>query len=104
MREKNRYLVLEIISESKKFNKKAVQGALWNSAFAFLGEAGVARTSLWFVDWNEEKQRGIVKVNRGAVKEIRASIALINKIEGQAVIPQVLGISGTIKAARRKWM
>ena len=103
LREKNRYLVLRIISKTK-FEKKAVQRVLWNSAFNFLGERGVSKISLWFVDWDEKKQRGIVKVNRQSVEDIRASIALISKIEGEKVIPQILGISGTIKGARRKWM
>ena len=104
LREKNRYLVLEVISEGKRFDKKAVQRAIWNSSFAFLGEVGVSKTSLWIIEWDEKKQKGIVKVNKQSIREIRASITLINKIEGQVVIPQVLGISGTIKAARRKWM
>ncbi len=103
LREKNRYLVLEIISD-KKFSKKAVQRAIWDTAFDFLGIFGVAKLSLWVVDWDEKKQKGIVKVNKQSVKEIKTIIALIERIEGKKALPRILGISGTIKAAKKKWM
>jgi len=103
LREKNRYLAFEILSE-KKFSRDDVTKAIWNSAMRFLGELGVGKTSLWLIDWEEERQHGIIKVNHKSIDEIRASLALIKEINSFPVIPRVKGISGTIKKTRETWL
>lgn len=103
LRERNRYLAFEIISE-RKFSKDDVIKAIWNSSLNFLGELGTGKTSLRLIDWDEEKQHGIIKVNHKSVNEIRAAIALIKEINSTRIIPRVKGISGTIKKTREKWL
>ncbi|MEM2918598.1 MAG: Rpp14/Pop5 family protein [Candidatus Altiarchaeota archaeon] len=103
LRERNRYLAFEIISE-RKFSKEDVTKAIWNSALKFLGELGTGKTSLRLIEWNEEKQHGIIKVNHKSVDEIRAAIALIKEINSIPIIPRVLGVSGTIKKTRERWL
>lgn len=95
-------MVFEIISESK-LNKNDVIKAISNSTLQFLGELGVSKTSLWLIDWADETQKGILKVSNRSVEAIRASLALINKINDIDVIFHVLGVSGTIKKAKEKY-
>ena len=102
-RERNRYIVFEIVSKGK-FDRKTVVRNIWKSVLNFIGEAGAARTSLWAMDWNEEKKVGILKVNHRSVGDVRASAALMREINNLPVIFQVLGVSGTLKKARSKYL
>ncbi|MEA3254497.1 MAG: Rpp14/Pop5 family protein [Candidatus Altiarchaeota archaeon] len=101
LRERNRYIAFELISDSR-FRREEVVKAVWNTVLRFLGEYGASRTSLWIMDWNEEKQNGILKVNHNSVEEVRAALALLKDINKENCIPHVLGISGTLKKTREK--
>lgn len=102
-RERNRYIVFEIISEGN-FDRKIVVRSVWKSVLNFIGEVGASRTSLWAMDWDDERQRGIIKVNHKSVSDIRASLAVIKEIDNSPVIFHVLGVSGTLKKARSKYV
>ncbi|ODS39161.1 MAG: hypothetical protein A7316_06280 [Candidatus Altiarchaeales archaeon WOR_SM1_86-2] len=103
LRERNRYVVFEIISENNGFSKGDVSKVIQNASLRFLGELGVSKMSLWLIEWNGETRKGILKVNHKSVDEMRASIALIREINGKRAIFHVLGVSGTIKRAREKY-
>ena len=102
-RERNRYIVFELIS-STKFDRNSVVRCICNSVLDFIGEAGAGKTSLWAMDWDEEKQIGILKVNHRSVDDVRASAALMKEINNSPVIFHVLGVSGTLKIARSKYV
>ena len=102
-RERNRYIVFEIISKSR-FDRNTVVRNIRNSVLNFIGESGTSRTSLWMMDWNDEKQSGIIKVNHRSVDCVRASAALIKEIDNEPVIFHVVGVSGTLKGARGKYL
>lgn len=101
-RERNRYLVFEVISNGK-FNKTEISKAIWRSALQFLGELGASKLSLRLVEWDENNQKGILKVNHKGVQETRASLTLIKEIEKSKVILHVLIVSGILKKARKKF-
>ncbi|HEX55111.1 MAG: ribonuclease P protein component 2 [Candidatus Altiarchaeales archaeon] len=103
LRERNRYLVFEIISDYK-FNRDEIVKSFWNSIMKFLGEHGVSKTSFWVLEWNGEKQRGILKVNHKSVDDVRAALTLIREINGRRVIFHTRGVSGTLKKARERFM
>jgi len=56
------------------------------------------------MDWNSEKQIGILKVNHRSVDDVRASLAVVKEINNLPVIFHVIGISGTLKSARSKYV
>ncbi|OYT54742.1 MAG: ribonuclease P [Candidatus Altiarchaeales archaeon ex4484_2] len=99
LREKSRYLVLEFRTE-KRLSRRAVSRALWNSVLGFLGELGASRLNLWLIDWDLERNKGIIKVTRESVDDVRASISLIREVEGVGVVPRIASVSGTLKKAR----
>jgi len=102
LRERNRYLTLELLSDSN-FGREELIKAIQNSCLNFLGELGTSKTSLWLLDWDERKRKGILKVNHKSVDEVRASLALIKEINKKPCILHVLGVSGTVKKAREKF-
>lgn len=103
LRERNRYIVFELRSEGK-LDRKQVTKSLWNTVLRFLGELGASETSLWLIDWLPDKQKGILKVNHKSVTPVQAALALLKEVDKKPVLPRVLGVSGTIKKAREKWM
>jgi ribonuclease P/MRP protein subunit POP5 len=103
MRERSRYIAFELISDSA-LSRGDVVKAVWGSVLRFLGELGASKTSLWVMDWDEKHNRGILKVNHKSLEEVRAAFTLIKEINDQRVIPHVLGVSGTVKKTRQKYL
>ncbi|MEA1925554.1 MAG: Rpp14/Pop5 family protein [Candidatus Altiarchaeota archaeon] len=100
LREKSRYLVLELRA-GERLSKPDVSRALWNSVLGFLGELGASRLNLWLIDWDGERNKGVIKVTRGSVDEVRACISLIKGVGGVGVVPRIASVSGTLKNARK---
>ena len=78
--------------------------AIWKTALEFLGELGVARSGLRIVDFDEAKQKGIIKVNHTSVEEGRVVLSLVKEINKKKVALRVIGVSGILKKARGKWV
>ncbi len=104
MRENKRYMAFEIISDEKvEFGD--VVNAFWHSLLNLIGEVGASCASIWFVrdSWDPDKQRGLIRCDNKYVEYVRAAFALIDRIGDRHIIPYTLGVSGTMKAARRKF-
>jgi RNase P/RNase MRP subunit POP5 len=57
------------------------------------------------IDYDDEISRGIIKITpHTAVEKMRKLVSSINQFHGQPVKMNILGMSGTIKALRRKYM
>ena len=102
-REKNRYLVYEVKSE-QPVKSEDIGREIWKVALDFLGELGVSRSSLRVVDFDEGKQKGVIKVNRASVEEARMTLALVKEVSKQKVALKTVGVSGILKKARGKWI
>ena len=100
--ERNRYLVYEVVSDSKVGDEE-IGKAIWKTALDFLGELGVSRSSLRIVEFDEKKQKGIIKVNHKSVEEARVVLALVKDINKKPVALHVLGVSGILRKARGEW-
>lgn len=103
LRERNRYLVFKVNAE-KPLSQKEVAQAVYATATRFLGELGASKVSLRFIEFDEKKQRGILKCNHKSVDEIRATLCVLTQAGGKKLAAQTLGVSGTLKKAREKWM
>ncbi|MBU5575256.1 MAG: Rpp14/Pop5 family protein [Candidatus Aenigmatarchaeota archaeon] len=104
LREKKRYLAYQVISP-KDIPLTDLYNAIWFSILNLLGEAGAAKANIWLGKdmWNDQKKIGIIKCSHVEVENVRAALTLINRIGDIPVIIHVLGISGTIRGARRKF-
>lgn len=105
MRDKRRYIAFAIISENK-INFNDLSNTIWHCILNYLGELGASKTGAWLIkdSFDEKKQIGLIKCSHDSVEEIRASLALIDRIGDSKVVINVLGISGTIKGARKKFL
>ena len=104
LRSRKRYIAFQVITEDKVLLND-VFNSIWHSLLNFLGEYGVANAGIWIskANYDEAKKLGIIKCNHTSVEHVRTSLALIQRIGDSRAIVKVLGVSGTIKAAKKKF-
>lgn len=105
LREKDRYIVFEVISESP-INYQDLSKAIWFSSASLLGDLGSAESQARLVKnlYEEKSQKGIIRCRHDKTEQVRAALAMIRKIGGKESIVKVLGITGTIKSAKNKYL
>ena len=109
LRNKKRYLAFEVISE-RPLSRDEVISLIWGGAGSLYGSCGVSRFDIWVVKvWRCNSSRrnvmkGILRCNRDEVSQVRSVFPIINHFKGKRVVFHTIGVSGTIKAARRKFI
>lgn len=103
LKKKQRYIIFKIESK-KSFGIGEVVNTLWEELLGFLGEKGVGEADPWIMKslFDEEKQIGGIKTDVSHVSRIRCCLALVDSISGERASLRVVGVSGTIRAAREK--
>ncbi|MAH42918.1 ribonuclease P protein component 2 [archaeon] len=104
LRQPKRYVVFELIGESP-IEYGSVVNAIWLKLFELYGEFGTSEMDMWIIEnlFRMEKQRGIIKCSHKEVEKMRTALTLINIISEIKVIVNVLGVTGTIKSAEKKY-
>lgn len=104
MRERKRYIAFEILGE-EKIEFPQLINAVWHSILNLFGEINTGLINFWLVkdSWNENKQRGLLKCNHSHVSQVRLALALIDRIGDAKVSIRTIGVSGTMKSARKKY-
>ena len=98
MREKKRYVVFETITD--EFSLKKAEKSIIENSLKLLGEFGISKSGLMLLSDSWEKNKGIIKINPKYVDELKVSLGLM---KGDIII-NVLGVSGTLKKAKQKFM
>ncbi len=104
LREKKRYLAFEIISQDEIREFTPVNNAIYNSCFNYIGELGMARAGVLMLKDKYQNNKGIIRVNRKNVDNLKSSLTLIKDINKRDVIVRTLGVSGILKKAENKYM
>ena len=94
LREKNRYIAYKV-SRDLGFNE--VKEIIEENALRFLGELEMAKANIMIMDY--KKSKGIIKVNNKYTDKLRAALILIKE-----PIIETIGVSGTLKKARLKYL
>jgi len=99
-----RYLVFEVMSKKEVALPDVVQ-AIWQSSNQLFGEAGTAEFQLWIPAnlYDKSKRRGLVRCTHDNVEKVRSVIASIKEVGSEPAILKVVGVTGTIRAAKRKY-
>lgn len=105
MREPKRYLAFEVISEYP-VNYIDFANSFWNSIISFLGEHGSSDAKIWLIQnlYDEKSQVGIIKCKHTFVEELRVALSIMQYIGETKSIVKVLGVTGTIKSAKNKYL
>ncbi len=106
LREKKRYLAFEVISRYRFNDAVNVSKAISDAANDFLGDFGMAKAGILPLNdkWNENMQRGIMRVNNKHVDDLKASLIFVKNIEGKGAIVKSVGASGILRKAQQKYL
>ena len=101
MRLKKRYAVFQVKSDANLSEREVNEGI---SAFflRFFGEYGHSKLSFRLLQYDDEKKLGILRCERGALKEVLGALALIDSLGQKKARAVSLASSGTIKSLREK--
>ena len=98
-----RYIAFELISNAN-FTDKDIVRAITSANLRLYGEVGTSEENLWLIEFDKEKQRGILRCSHKAQQKVLAALTAITKINEQDVVFNVRGVSGTIKKATDKYL
>ena len=103
LKEKKRYIVFEIISK-EKLEFRDVKNEIKQQILSFVGELGYGKAGIQILDDLWKNQRGVIRVNNKWVNNIKSTLALIKKIKNEKIIVKTIGISGTLKKTKEKYL
>ncbi|MEM4389926.1 MAG: Rpp14/Pop5 family protein [Candidatus Micrarchaeia archaeon] len=101
MREKDRWLALEVASEGE-VSEREVSEAVERAALAFLGQLGVARAGVRFVEFDAKRGICVLQCNAAEVLSVRAALFLLDEIGKKRAALRTLAVSGTLRKLRAK--
>lgn len=101
LRAKKRYLAFELISEEPASRGDIVKEVI-SSASSLLGDVATSDCDIKVLGF--ENGKGIIQCSHTKVKETRASLAALTRINGKRATLHVLGASGTVKRATEKFL
>jgi len=105
LRGKKRYIVFEVISEGD-FDYKELSRAVWFASLSFLGELGTSACEIKMIKnlYNSREKKGVIRCAHDKLEYVRAALAFVTKVSNMNVIIKVLGVTGTINSAKRKFL
>lgn len=105
LRSQKRYVVFEVISENK-ITYSDLMNSIWGSMLSFLGELGSSEAKMWIVQnlYSEKEQKCVIKCRHDYVEQVRAVLSLIQMVGETRATIRILGVTGTIKSARTKYL
>ena len=108
VRFKNRYLVIEILWEDKKYDpgvkNKEIYDAIRESIASNFGDwgTGVLLNSLSVKYWNPATNIGIVRCQRDEFRVLWAAITFISYVRGRKVRIKVVYTAGTVRSCQKQ--
>lgn len=101
MRERKRYLAFELIS-ADEIRREDLLREMFSCSGSLLGDVGSSECSIRLLKFEDSK--GIIRCRYNSTEKTRAILATINSINDKRVTIHVLGISGTVAGATKKYL
>ena len=98
---RKRYVALKIDS-TQTFDEKRLTNAIWDKVYQLFGEIGASQTALSKINYDKELEILVIRCSHKKLDETIAAIATIMEIDEVHVAFQVIAVSGTLKALRKK--
>lgn len=102
MRPKRRYIAFRIVGE--RVDKNEVAGELNSLIQRLPSSLGAAEAKPHLIFFEAPSQRGLLRCGRKLVDEVKAWMGEVGGIGGKKARFAILGVSGTIRAAKRKFL
>lgn len=106
LREKKRYLVFEVLSRHKILPLAKAAKAIAFAYSSLHGERGSANAGLLYMARrsDDQAQRGMIRINRRNITDLKAALTLVKDVDRQDVIVRSVGVSGMMKKAEDKFV
>jgi ribonuclease P/MRP protein subunit POP5 len=99
VRRKRRYIAFELTCEASK------RDISWTiNQVLHVRKLEVGKTMLKLVLYDTDSRRGLLRCGHKQVNEVKTAMLSIKNIGGKEASFLILGVSGTIKAAERKFL
>ena len=102
LRTRRRYIAIRIDSEQPINDGQEIFNSMWNTISHILGEYVVSQAELALIEYNPSKQQVIIRCSNRELDSVRAAIVPITHVGGTRIAPNILMVSGTLKALRNK--
>jgi ribonuclease P/MRP protein subunit POP5 len=105
--EKHRYVAFEIITRDDTITKDELLKTIWSQLYSLYGEYWTSKIGLWLIHFDPQSKKGVLRCSLEEIDKLRTVLATITnfkrKREAEAII-HVLGISGTLKTIKEKYV
>ncbi len=98
---RRRYIYAQVESEAN-ITEHIFISTLFDKVHFLYGVTGATAMNIRVIEWDDEKQSAIVRVNHNRLNEMRAVLAHMSEIGGAQVRVDVVRVSGTIKTLKSK--
>lgn len=98
---RRRYLMFQIASEVGP-GEKTLEEAIIRGILTLYGLKGLSQANPQLIEYDEKEKMGILRCSHTQLRQVRASLAYITSLEGLPASIQVKGVSGTLRALRRR--
>lgn len=99
LKEKKRYIAMKFIAD-REISKEELYEKLKEYLLELYGEFGYANFRI--IQFKDNK--GIISVKLRDLEKTKNAITLISDVNGTKVVPIILGVSGTIRSCRKKYL
>ncbi len=107
LRDKRRYVIIKYLCErDEKLDIEDLISTLWKKSYEYGGYSFIANSNLNILKdlYFKDKNIFVVNVKPEYVEDLRFILMNITSIRDKRVLMYVIGVSGTIKSARRKYI
>ncbi len=99
LKEKKRYIAMKFIAD-REISKEELYEKLKEYLLELYGEFGYSNFRI--IQFKDNK--GIISVKLRDLEKTKNAITLISDVNGTKVVPLILGVSGTIRSCRKKYL
>jgi len=99
--ERDRYIVFRILPKSVKIELKDLRSFVWSMYQKLFGLYGTTDSGLFFEEYDEETNIGLIRCNSKSIGPLMTSLALITSIDTSTILFLPLYITGLINKAKK---
>lgn len=98
---RRRYIAVEVNCE-QNIDWRDILDAVYNSLLRLFGEYGASLAELALIDYDPKVNHAIFRCTRKALDMVKASIVAVREIYRNEAAIQILHVSGTLKALKKR--
>ncbi len=100
---RRRYFAVKIDS-IEEVEERELKNAVWKTIERLFGEYGASRASFVLINYDAAENYAVFRCAHQAIEPFKASLASITEINGKPAAVHILGVSGTLKTLRMKFL